>query len=471
LRKSKNIIQYTYEKALSHSFYKYVMMITGIPVYLIAFILYVFRKKDDKYGEIKATVFKQTKKDLYESLLSDYEQQLRDKAAFFNQKTDENHIRVEAKKWAAETINEIVDQKVSEKTARLGVKENTFKNFFVELLGKRHFLVFTFIPGLLMYLFIFIFMNAYVKYIFDRLVMTFFVIIGVIFFVFTLLYISPLDPAANILGVTATKEQIANFNQLYGLDQPYFVQLWDAIRGIFTFDLDLSYEGNQDVGESILRRFPITAQLAFLSLIVSVIVAIPIGIISATRQNTFADYSFMFFALLGLSIPNFWLGLIFILTFSIKLQLLPATFYPGNFLSIIMPVIALGTALAASIARMTRASVLEVIQEDYILTARSKGLSSSKVLWRHVIPNAMIPIITLIGLQFGGMLGGAAITEKVFNISGIGSFIVDKQFIPDVPSVMAGVVYVAITISIVNVLIDIMYAFFDPRIRSKMKEY
>jgi len=471
MAKEKNILQYTYAKALNHSFYKYVMMLTGIPVYIVAFLLFLFQKKDSKYKDLYSKIYKETKANQYDRILTSHKEQLESKAKFFNEKVSKQKIDSEAEKWAEETMAELVEEKLSQEMSQLGIERNSFTNYLTDLLGNPLFVTLTFLPGIFMYLLIFIFMNPYVKYIFDRLIMTFFVIVGVIFFVFTLLYISPLDPAANILGVTATKDQIANFNSLYGLDRSYFVQLWDAIRGIFTFDLGLSYEGNQDVAESIMRRFPITAQLAFISLIVSVIVAIPIGIISATRQNTFADYTFMFFALLGLSIPNFWLGLMFILSFSIKLELLPATFYPGNYLSMIMPVIALGTALAASIARMTRASVLEVIQEDYILTAQSKGLSKSKVLWRHVIPNAMIPIITLIGLQFGGMLGGAAITEKVFNVSGIGSFIVDKQFIPDIPSVMAGVVYVAITISLVNVLIDIMYAFFDPRIRSKMKEY
>ncbi|MNC47540.1 Dipeptide transport system permease protein DppB [compost metagenome] len=135
-----------------------------------------------------------------------------------------------------------------------------------------------------------------------------------------------------------------------------------------------------------------------------------------------------------------------------------------------MPVIVLGTSLAAAVARMTRSSMLEVINEDYVLTAKAKGLGKRQVLLRHVISNAMIPIITVIGLQFGGMLGGSAVTEKVFNISGLGSYIVDKQFIPDIPSVMGGVVYTAITISLINVIIDIMYAFFDPRIRAKMKQ-
>lgn len=296
------------------------------------------------------------------------------------------------------------------------------------------------------------------------------VIAGVSVLVFTILYLSPFDPAANLLGEAATKEQIASFNHTYGLDLPYLAQLWNAVKGIFTFDLGASFTGNEDVAASIANKFPITLTIAIFSLLMAVVIAIPVGIISATRQNTFLDYSFMFIALIGLSIPNFWQGLIFILNFSIKLQWLPATYNPQNLLSIIMPVIVLGTGLTASVARMTRSSMLEIINEDYIITAKAKGLNERQVLWKHAIGNAMIPIITVIGLLFGDMLGGAAVTEKVFNISGIGSYIVDKQFIPDIPAIMGGVIYIAITISLVNVLIDILYAFFDPRIRSKMKQ-
>ena len=187
------------------------------------------------------------------------------------------------------------------------------------------------------------------------------------------------------------------------------------------------------------------------------------------RQYSGFDYVFMLLALLGLSIPNFWLGLILILNFSINLGWLPATYSPTNWLTLIMPAIVLGTSLAASVARMTRSSMLEVISADYIVTARAKGLSKKTVILKHALGNAMIPIVTVIGLQFGGMLGGSAVTEKVFNVNGIGSYIVDKQFIPDIPIVLAGVVYVAIIISIVNLLVDILYAFLDPRIKSKIK--
>lgn len=179
----------------------------------------------------------------------------------------------------------------------------------------------------------------------------------------------------------------------------------------------------------------------------------------------------MLLVLIGLSIPDFWQGLVAILNFSIKVNWLPATYNPDNWLSLINPAIVLGTGLAASVARMTRSSTLEVIHQDYIVTAKAKGLSERKVILKHALGNALIPIVTVIGLQFGGMLGGAAVTEKVFNINGIGSYIVDKQFIPDIPGILAGVIYVAVTISLVNLLVDLLYAFLDPRIRSKMRDY
>ncbi|MBD7937299.1 ABC transporter permease [Cytobacillus sp. Sa5YUA1] len=462
----------TFGKMNQYPFLKWGMLIIGLPVYVISFIIYLMKRKDDAYQRLWHELHQAcTDAGLKEKLITKHLEQQRRKQTFFQQKIDELKIKQVAEKRAEDEFLQIVEDKVQEELAQRGENQLTFSGIMRTLLKHPVFVVLTFIPGLLFYILIFLYMNPYIKYIFERLVSTLFVIIGVAFFVFTILYISPFDPAANILGVTATKEQIATFNQIYGLDQPYWVQLWQAIQGIFTFDLGASFAGNENVVDAIARKIPITLFLTFIALILAVVIAIPIGIISATRSNTFLDYTLMFVALIGLSIPNFWQGLIFILTFSIELQWLPATFTPGNLLSIIMPAVVLGTGLMASIARMTRSSTLEVIHEDYIITARAKGLNERRILWRHAFGNALIPIITVIGLMFGGMLGGAAVTEKVFNISGIGSYIVDKQFIPDIPAIMGGVVYIAITISLVNLFIDILYAFIDPRIRSKMKQY
>ncbi|HLU22092.1 ABC transporter permease [Lederbergia graminis] len=465
-------IKFTFVKMQRRPSYKYILMILGLPVYIFAFIYFLIKKKNDAYFRI----VENTRADLInsgykENLQQELKEQLLRKHEFFNEKVSEQELSKQVDKLTTEKFEKAVLEKTQEQLEIQGVKKVTFIESFQSLLSNPLFLILSFIPGLLMYVLIFLYSNPFVKYVFERLLMTIFVIFGVVVLVFTILYLSPFDPAANILGETATREQIANFNRIYGLDLPYLTQLWNAVTGIATFDLGNSYAGNENVAVSIANKFPITFTITMFSLLMAIAIAIPVGIVSAMKPNSFMDYTFMFIALLGLSIPNFWQGLIFILNFSIKLQWLPATFNPDNWVSMIMPVVVLGTGLTASVARMTRSSMLEVINEDYIITAKAKGLNKSQVLWKHAVGNAMIPIITVIGLLFGGMLGGAAVTEKVFNISGIGSYIVDKQFIPDIPAILAGVVYVAVTISLVNVIIDILYAFFDPRIRSKMKHY
>lgn len=466
-----DIFQFTYSKMQKRLSNKYLLLILGLPIHLIVFLFYLFISKDSLSASIQEEVRASLAASGYEDeLRREYEEQLIRKHTFFNQEVKSQKLDQEVEKLVAEQYGKILTEKTNEEMERKNVRQLTYSAYFENFLGRPYFLLASFIPGLLMYLLIILFSNPYLKFIFERLLMSIFVIAGVAVLVFTILYLSPFDPAANILGEAATKEQIMVFNQLHGLDQSYLSQLWNALKGIATFDLGASYAGNEDVAASISKKFPITLTIAILSLLMAIVIAVPVGIISATRPNSFLDYSFMFIALIGLSIPNYWQGLLFIMNFSIKLQWLPATYSPQNWLSIIMPVVVLGTALTASVARMTRSSMLEVINEDYIITAKAKGLNQFQVLWKHAFGNAMIPIITVIGLLFGGMLGGAAVTEKVFNISGIGSYIVDKQFIPDIPAIMGGVVYIAITITLVNVLIDILYAFFDPRIRSKMKQ-
>lgn len=465
------ILQYTYSKMQKRLPYKYLLILLGLPIHLIVVIIYLFKRKDTIYSstfnEIKEALLEEGYRD---ELKREFTEQLVRKQAFFVQKVSNQDTEKQADKLAEVQFLKTISQKTDETLEKKGEKKFTYAIFFQTLLSQPLFLLFTFIPGILMYVLMLLVSNPYIKFIIERLVMGVFVILGVVILVFSILYISPFNPAANIIGETGTKEQIAAFNKLYGLDLPYLSQLWNAIKGIFTFDLGTSFTGNEDVATSIANKFPITFTIALYSLLMAVIIAIPIGIISATKPNSFFDYTFMFIALIGLSIPNFWQGLIFILNFSIKLQWLPASYSPHNWMSVIMPVVVLGTALTASVARMTRSSMLEIINEDYIITAKAKGLNQRQVLWKHAVGNAMIPVITVIGLLFGGMLGGAAVTEKVFNISGIGSYIVDKQFIPDIPGILGGVVYIAITISLVNIFIDILYAFFDPRIRSKMKQ-
>ncbi|MBK3494748.1 ABC transporter permease [Viridibacillus sp. YIM B01967] len=455
-----------YSKLSSLLFFKYILFLLGLPVHIVMWCIYKTKYKNTQYQQMLFNHMETIKKSsTYSELIHRYEEQYRSKKLYFHESIREQEMREEATKLANEQILKMA--KVQLETTD---QSNTnYQHIFAQCLQNKSFVVVSFIPGIMMYLFLLIYARPLVRYIFERLLMTVFVIISVTIFVFTILHFSPSDPAANILRESATAEQRAEFNHQYGLDQSYWVQLWDTTKGILTLDLGYSFTGNEDIMTSIANKFPITLTIAFLSLLMAIVLAIPVGMISAAKPNSFWDYTFMFVALIGLSIPNFWQGLVFILNFSIKWHILPATYSPDDWLSIIMPVVVLGTGLTASIARMTRSSILEVINEEYIVTAKAKGLKPSRVFINHALRNAIIPIITIIGLQFGGMLGGAAVTEKVFNISGLGSYIVDKQFIPDIPSILGGVVYIAITISLVNLAVDILYAFLNPRIRSQMK--
>lgn len=460
------------EKMYSRPLYRIVLLILGIFSVPFVLIKYFSNKKENSYEQIKKNIAEKLIKDgVKDRIAKEIEEQLKNKQKFFKKQFSEEEFKKQKDKIANKKFSETVANLVEIKTKKRGIKNVTFVSTFADMFNNKAFLTVSIIISFPMYVLILIYSNPYSKYIFERLVMMIFVIFGVTWLVFTILYLSPMDPAINVLGQTATPEQVAQFNKINGLDKPYYIQLVDTFKNLITFNLGKSYVGNEDVLSAILRKFPITLQLTFASLIISVVIAIPAGIISAIKQYSSFDYIFMLVALLGLSIPTFWMGLILILNFSINLHLLPATFIIGNWKTLIMPSIVLGTSLAATVARMTRSSMLEIKNMDYIVTARAKGLSERKVITKHILGNAMIPIVTVIGLQFGGMLGGSAVTEKVFNINGIGSFIVDKQFIPDIPIVLAGVVYVAVIISLANLVVDIMYSFLDPRIKSKMKSY
>lgn len=438
----------------------------GILVHLFTYLSFRLLHRGDTYQvQLKQTIEQLRTSPLKQELEEKYSNQYAKKLAYFNEDATATKKQ--------RLINRQVDDALTLKAkTQLAHKENqpiSYQDFYEKKLTEPLFLCLTFIPGLLLYSFYFLYHQPFLRFVFERLFSTVFVIIGVIVVVFTILYFSPTDAAANILGEAATMEQRIAFNEQYGLNEPYWVQLSEQLKGLLTFDLGYSFTGNAPILNDIQNRFPVTLTVAFSSLLLAVAIAVPVGMISAAKVNSFWDYSFMFIALIGLSIPSFWQGLIFILTFSIKGNLLPSSYDPGNWLSLIMPVIVLGTGLAASIARMTRSSLLEVMHEDYMMTAKAKGLNSRQIFLTHGLRNAWIPILTVIGLQFGVMLGGAAVTEKVFNIKGLGSYIVDKQFIPDIPAILAGVVYIAIAISLVNLLVDLLYAVLNPRIRSQLK--
>ncbi len=455
-----------YRMTKSHPILKWVIGLVGLPVHAIASIFYLKQKRALDYQAILRQELAELKHSaLNQQLRQEYVSQYEQKQQYFKRPLDEQERERVVNQQIDQRLMKVAEQQLADRS----IRAVRYQDVFQSLLRSQVFVLSTFIPGLLLYSLLLIYQNAFSRFIFERIMMTFFVIIAVIVIVFTILYISPSDAAANILGESATMDQRMAFNRQYGLDQPYLVQLWQAIKGILSFDLGHSFTGNEVIMTSITNRFPVTLTLAISSLVFAIIIAIPIGIVSAAKTNSFWDYSFMFIALIGLSIPSFWQGLIFILTFSIRWGILPSAYSPQDYLSLVMPVIVLGTGLAAAIARMTRSSVLEVMHEDYMITAKAKGLSSRQIFLYHGLRNAWVPIITVIGLQFGVMLGGASVTEKVFNISGLGSYIVDKQFIPDIPAILAGVVYIAIAISVVNLVVDLFYALLNPRIRSQMK--
>jgi len=459
-----------YETASRERHVAWGLKLLSFPFQLIVLFRYFVNKRKDESKQIITEVTQEFEKSGEAAELEqEYLLQEKRKASFLEQSLSQSEIEKNAEHHYQKARRRIINKRIDDRYRHSNTQPQDFLHETTSWLQEPLGFITSIVLGFPMYLLLWIVSAPMVRYIANRLVAMLFVIIGVTVIVFTLLYLSPSDAALNILGEQATPQQIENFNQVHGLNDPYLVQLGRTVKGVFTFDLGISFEGNERVVATIMRRFPVTLQLAFFALMLSVTVALPSGIYAAVKANTTFDHLFMFIALIGISIPSFWQGLIFILTFSINLGWLPATYNAANLASLIMPAVVLGTALMASVARMTRSSTLEVINEDYILTARAKGLSSKRVILRHAVPNALIPVITIIGLQFGAMLGGAAVTEQVFNISGLGSYIVNKQFVPDIPSVMGGVIYIAITLSIVNLIVDLMYSFLDPRIRSRIK--
>ncbi|MGG3161260.1 nickel ABC transporter permease [Geobacillus stearothermophilus] len=295
-------------------------------------------------------------------------------------------------------------------------------------------------------------------------------LVGISFLVFTSMYIAPGDPATIIAGPTASQSDIEAIREDLGLNDPFLVQYGRYMNGLFHGDLGYSYQTKQPVWDAIMTRFPNTLKLAIASIIVAVIIGVVAGIISAIRQNSWFDVSSTVFALAGISIPNFWLGTVLILIFAVNLQLLPVggldqPFYTAEGLKqLILPAITLGTGSAAMIARMSRSSMLEVIRADFIRTARAKGLRERTVIWVHALRNAMIPVITVIGLNFGFLLGGTIITEQVFAINGVGRLMVQAIAARDFPMVQGSVLLVATLFVLVNLIVDIIYTLVDPRI-------
>ncbi|WP_277586740.1 ABC transporter permease [Psychrobacillus antarcticus] len=304
-------------------------------------------------------------------------------------------------------------------------------------------------------------MSSYlVKRIFTMII----TILGVSVLVFMIIHLIPGNPINHILGDFATEESIRELEIRLGLDRSipvqYFSYMLNAIQG----DLGISYITGYTVVEEILNRIPITAQLAFFSMIFGSITGIVIGVIAAVKKNTIYDQLAMLLALVGISAPGFWIALFLILLFSYQLSIFPISGYNGLY-SLVLPSITLGLGTAGSIARMTRSSMLDVIKQDYIRTAKAKGAGVYRLIFRHSLQNALIPVVTLIGMQFGYLMAGAVVTETVFALPGLGSLIVSAISTRDIPTVQGLLLFMAAMIIIVNFVVDLLYTKLDPRIQ------
>jgi len=295
------------------------------------------------------------------------------------------------------------------------------------------------------------------------------VVLGVVFIVFTILRLSPNDPIRTVLGDMASQEEVDAMREEMGLNDPFFVQFYNYIKGIVTrFDFGVSYVNRNPVVSEIKNRFPITMQLAIFSTLLAGMIGIPFGVISAVKQYSLLDNATSLFALIFLAMPEFWFALIIIIQFALKWKMFPASgWYGVEYM--VLPIVATGMGCVAGIMRTTRSNMLEVIRQDYIRTARSKGLTETAVIIRHALPNALIPVITLMGLQFGRQLGGVFVIETIFAIPGLGKMLVDACSLKNIPVVQGGVIFIATVYGLINLLVDIIYGLIDPRISSMYK--
>ena len=301
-------------------------------------------------------------------------------------------------------------------------------------------------------------------YILQRLLGALFVIFGVVSIVFLLIHMIPGDPVEIMLGESASTTDREALRVALGLNQPLWVQFQQYLTGLLQFDMGNSIHFRRPVSDLLLERLPATGLLAAMTLLITLVLALPLGIIAAVRRDTVWDSGAMTFSMLGVSIPNFWLGPILILVFSLWLGWFPVSGRNG-FGSVVLPALTLSTGLIAVLSRMVRSSMLEVLGEDYIRTARAKGLPSQRVILHHGLRNALLPVITLLGLQLGALLAGAVITETVFSWPGVGLLTIESIQSRDYPVVQACVLLISVTYVLVNLLTDLAYAWVDPRIR------
>lgn len=303
------------------------------------------------------------------------------------------------------------------------------------------------------------------RYILRRLLMLIPVLIGISIFVFFLIHLTPGDPAQLMLGEGAPAHQLEALRESMGLNDPIHVQYLNWLKKAARLDFGRSLRSKKMVTTEILDRLPATTELALAAVSFAVLVGVPIGVLSASKPNSWFDNVAMVGALTGVGMPVFWQGIMLILIFSVSLPWFPSSGRMGGLQYLVLPAITLGTASTASIARLTRSAMLDVLQHDYIRTARSKGLPRLAVIIRHALRNALIPVVTMIGLQFGGLMSGAVLTETIFAWPGIGRMVVEAINNKDFPLVQGTIMAFALIYALVNLAVDVTYAFLDPRLR------
>ncbi|MEE9569852.1 MAG: ABC transporter permease [Candidatus Binatia bacterium] len=325
-----------------------------------------------------------------------------------------------------------------------------------------------------------------------RLIAAIPVLIGMSFLVFMLMHLAPGDPVDMLLGEEAVEEDYIRKRHEWGLDRPLPIQYWEFIRHAFRGDFGHSYKFGDPVLALVKERLPATIELALASFLVAILLSVPIGVYSATKHNSAWDHAGMTFALMGISVPNFWLGIMLIFYFGAQLQWLPVSgqidfsfevprwtgFYfidtlaqrdwPAfwDFLKhLLLPAVTLGTALAAITARITRSSMLDVIRQDYIMTARAKGLSEQTIIWKHAVRNALLTVVTILGLQLGALLSGSVVTETVFSWPGIGRLLIEAITVRDYKLAQGIILFFGTMYIFLNIVVDLLYSLIDPRIR------
>jgi len=308
--------------------------------------------------------------------------------------------------------------------------------------------------------------HVLLKYILKRLILMIPILLAIVLIVMFLMDITPGDPARIVAGSTATEEEYLKVRADLHLDDPLLLRYVRFIAGAVQGDFGQSFITKTDVFTDIMTRFPYTALMAVLSVTLAVIIGIPLGIVAATNQNSWKDYIAIFFSLVCSSMPAFWFALMLVQWFAVKIQIFPVSGIE-SWTGWVLPVVSLALGYAASVARLTRSSILEAIRQDYVITARAKGVPQRRVLYRHVLKNSLIPVITSVGTMFGMALGGALIAETIFSIPGLGTYTITSLTNRDYPAIQGSVLFLSALFSIVILIIDILYALVDPRIRSQ----